>query len=446
MVVLKSLLLVGLLASVAQCVEMQVQKYLKPTANNGDFTPFKTFLDQVRSAKYEDYRSSAVRDEVAFKEMKDHILGMYGGVVSNVTSFVLEGKYGDCIAIKEQPTVYQLGIKEIAQPPTNSVNSRKTDRPAPGNSSHADSPLKLGLRDPFHNPISCPKGTIPMSRLTLERLTRFRTLNDFFSKPLFSMGNPAPTAETHLHARAEQKVSNFGGNSWMSLWNPSGAFSISQQWYAVGYQDGNKVLQTVEGGWRMDPHDEPAQSKSTLFIFWTADGYGTLKCWNLDCAAFTQVNDGWYLDGPWDHYSTMDGEQWGFEMQWKLYQGNWWLFLKGSGDYEAVGYYSGSIFDGGLLAKGATLITCGGEVATYASDERFPEMGSGAWAEKGWGEAAFHNTIFYIARDETDGVGVWTNMAPVDESVCYSIDIVDWTSGGEWGTYFYFGGPGNKGC
>jgi hypothetical protein len=126
-------------------------------------------------------------------------------------------------------------------------------------------------------------------------------------------------------------------------------------------------------------------------------------------------------------------------MQWKLFRGNWWLFLKGSGDYEAIGYYPTSIFNNGQMARNATLITYGGETA---GPSPYPPMGSGELASKGWQHAAFQNSIFYIPRDENNGAGVWASLTTLPTPSCYSIDLVPSTSGGSWGTYFYFGGLG----
>jgi len=444
---------VGLLVLAAQSSLIEQQQVLSSPDKHhddchGHFIPFKKFLTQVASAQYNDYKRNGVRDEEAFNEMKNHILTMYGGV-TNVTSFVLDGDYADCIAIKEQPTVHQLGIQEIAQPPMNSTHDRKGDGCSPGKFSYSESPLKLGKRDQFNNPISCPKRSIPMARLTLEKLTKFATLNDFFSKP---PQDPRPrrpdfsTKELHLHAQGEQWVTNFGGNSWLDLWSPTGDFSISQHWYQ-GYA-ADQPLQSVEGGWVVDRIRHPDNPNSVLFIYFTADGYKSQGCWDLNCVGFVQINHQWYLDGTFDHYSQIDGVQSGFELQWKMYQGNWWLFLKGPGDYEAVGYYNHTIFHNGQLTQNASIIIYGGEVANYTGGVNFPQMGSGDLAEKGWREAAFQNTIFWIPRDENDGTGVWANLTEIDQgkASCYTIDLVNWPNGGDWGTYFYFGGPGGNNC
>ena len=457
------LLLVELLAVAAQCLHANhAQKFIGTQREPNDHHPFITFTnfrDQVKHAKFEDYKHAEVYSKEEFETMKAHILRMYEGIQkpAEVTSFLQGQRYGDCIGIKEQPTYIQLGLKEIAEPPANSTPSESARGSVPGCTSYADSPLKQGLKDRFGNPISCPTGSIPMARLTLERLTGFRTLGDFFAKvpraersDYVSINQPG-WEDTHLHAFAFQNVDNFGGNSWLDLWSPTGDFSLSQHWYMGG---SGCDFQTVEGGWQVIPSSYKTD-QAVLFIYWNNHNYNNsgcftqelFGCYNLDCPGFQQVNHNWFLGGIWDHYSTNDNVQWGFEMQWKLYQGNWWLWLKGPGDYEAVGYYPTSIYNGGQLSKQATTIQYGGEVARLIGDV-WPQMGSGRSAERGWEEAAFQNTIFWIPRDESGVPGVWANLTSGDEAlpVCYTIELEDFPDGGGWGTNFYFGGPGAETC
>ena len=414
-----------------------------------NFLPFDKFLDQVKRAEYKDYSKTFVKNETAFEEMREHVLLMYSGITdrSKVSSFVQDGQYGDCILVKEQPTVHLLNLTEIAKPPSGFVSAPK-DGTAPNNGSYAESPLKQGLKDKYGNAIACPAESIPMARLSLEQITRFPTLLDFFSKYQYpqtnaTLGKRADSA-THLWAFGSQWVDNFGGNSWLNLWNPKAAFSISQQWY-VGL-NGSDPQQTLEGGWTVNKERQPNSDLARLFIFWTADNYKNAKCWNLDCAAFVQINHNWFIGGIWDHYSTIDGQQWGFELQWKKYKSNWWMFLKGPGSYEAVGYYPDSIYNGGQLSRNATLIEYGGEVANITSG--FGEMGSGHHAAEGWAKAAYQRTIFWIPRNEDGGVGEWTNLNPavIGSPKCYSIDLKNAPNGGNWGTHFYYGGPGGQDC
>lgn len=420
-----------------------------------DFVSFDQFLRGVRSMRISDFAARAgtrVEDANAFEDMRAHILYMYDGV-KQVSSFTRDGSYVDCIEIESQPSVRHLGLKELARPPTTSTLAQRPRGRALGEVRYVDSPLKLGLKDRFGNPISCPDRTIPMRRITLETLVHFRTLRDFLAKNPVGLSRPRSESKdreffpdwdsTHLHAYGAQTVDNYGGNSWLDLWNPTGDFSLSQQWYTGGT---GSSTQTVEGGWQVVP-DSYNTNNAVLFIYWTADNYASTGCYNLDCSGFVQVNSNWYLGGAWDHYSATAGAQWGFELQWKLFAGNWWLFLKGPGDYEAVGYYPTSIYNGGQLSRKAISIIYGGEVARKVGDN-WPQMGSGAFASTGWQHAGFQRSIFYIPKDMDDGVGVWGDLTTTVESLltCYTINYVSSTAGSDWGTYFFFGGPGATTC
>lgn len=428
-------------------------------AQTEPFIPFNTFIQGVQSATYAQWNSTAVESSAAFDTIKAHILSMYNGIGNISNTFVLDVEYADCVDIYKQPTVRLLGVDGIQSAPSNGSHPDFSE--GDGHTfNYTDSPLKLGLTDRFGNRISCPDKTIPLGRLTLQKLTRLPNLQAFFAKSQDGSALPSlpskgvgrrrqaeltrRAGEPHLHAVGYQYITNFGGNSWLDLWNPIGDFSLSQQWY-VGGSGGN--TQTVEGGWIV--YEQKFNTKNAvLFIFYTADNYVSQKCWNHDCPAFVQTNNNWFLGGPWNHYSVSGGAQWGFEMQWKLYKGNWWLFLKGPGSYEAVGYYPTKIFNGGQLSKNAEIVEYGGEVTRFDPSHNWPQMGSGALPSAGWTRAAFQRSIFYIPKDESGGVGVWTDLSTVVEGStrCWDIAYTPSSKGGSWGSYFYFGGPGGKVC
>lgn len=402
-----------------------------PSSTN-TFVSFSTFIRSVVNARYQDYVSengAAVNNVQAFAEMRSYVLTMYSGV-QQVSSYVMDGQYFDCITVNSQPSVRYLKIHSIAKPPT-ALQATTRERSAQNNRS----PLTLGQKDAFGNPIACRAGTIPMERITLQRLSKFHTLQDFLAKQpggRSSVQAAQPGAE-HRYAHAYQFVTNYGGNSWLNLWNPSGDFSISQQWYVGGSGDNR---QTVEGGWIHYP--DKFGSQSVLFIFYTPDNYKD-GCYDLDCPAFVQINNNWALGGAWDHYSSYGGTQYGFALQWKYYQGNWWLFVQN----QAVGYYPGAVYNGGQMATNAELIDYGGE--TYTSGTDWPQMGSGKFASEGWQQAAFQNTIFYIPRDENGGTGVSASLNTIETNPsCYTIALTPSENGGNWGTYFFFGGPGGQ--
>jgi hypothetical protein len=412
---------------------------LQPTtaqaAKASTFVSFESFVKEMTQARYPSMsaagRTGAVSSPAAFDEMRSYVLGMYRGVTVDHSYLTDEG-YFDCVAVQSQPSVRALGGKGLAAPPPSVTAGTKAEP----NSQGAVSPLTLGLKDSYGNAVSCRSGTIPMQRLSLDRLTRFSSLRAFLAKsPTGSDGMQAQAA-SRQYAYGYQNVTNHGGNSWLNLWNPSADFSISQQWYSTG---SGSSTQTLEGGWIKYP--AKFGNRSVTFIYFTPDNYSS-GCYNLDCTGFVQTNSNWSLGGAWSAYSSVGGTQYGFQLQWQYYQGNWWLFLQGAGNFEAVGYYPGSVYRGGAMATSATSALYGGEVAPNGST--WPPMGSGNFASGGFGQAAYQRTIYYI---DTNQSTVWTSLNPVETSPsCYTIAYTPAASGGSWGSYFYFGGPGGTNC
>lgn len=221
------------------------------------FTPFDEFLEGVKVATFAQWNHTAVESGDAFNVMKNHILTMYDGIGTINQSFVLDVEYGDCVDVLKQPTLRILGLDHIESEPLNSSFPSLSEGRGE-KFEFVESPLKLDLKDRFGNCISCPERTIPFARLTLEKLTAFKTLDDFFAKSedgsgFASVSRDVPSRrslvrrddEAHLHAVGYQWVTNYGGNSWLELWNPVGDFTLSQQWYMGG--SGNNT-QSVEGG------------------------------------------------------------------------------------------------------------------------------------------------------------------------------------------------------
>jgi hypothetical protein len=300
--------------------------------------------------------------------------------------------------------------------------------------------------DQFGNSTQCEEHTIPMRRVTLEELSRFQTLEEFFQKAPHGAGHlvttgqaPALATPTHKYAYTYQLVNNWGGNSSLANWNPTvttslgEVFSLSQQWYAGG---SGSTLQTVEGGWQVFPQ-KYGTTNAVLFIYWTATGYQGTGCYNLDCPAFVQTNSNWSLGSRFVYYSTLGGAQASVEMQWRLYAGNWWLYLQG----QAVGYYPGSIYRGGQLTRNATLIEYGGETV---GSTVWPPMGSGHFASAGWQFAAYQRNVFYLSTPSTTQ---WAHLTAAQPSpTCYTVAGPYWSTTSGWGIYFYFGGPGGSSC
>jgi hypothetical protein len=412
------------------------------------FISFDDFIENTLNTEPHEVmslRESRVRDLREFAAMRAHVLTLYEGVTPSNSFVDDESQYWDCIPIDRQPSLRSeslRGHQVQMDAPILETPEHEADKNVTANDEDNIVGLQLqpNTMDRFGNAKYCREGFIPMRRITLKEVARFSSLQDFFSKGPDRRGHlPELNEATHKYAYGNQTVNNYGGASWLNLWNPnlgSQVFSLSQQWYTGGI---DSKTQTIEGGWQVFPQ-KYGTLKAVLFIYYTPDNYSS-GCYNLDSSGFIQVNNTFTLGGTWANYSTKGGTQYGFKMQWKRdsRNGNWWLFLAGSGEYVAVGYYPKSLYGTGQLSSNATRIVYGGETVGTGT---LPEMGSGEFANKGWQQAAYQRTIFYI---DTNSTSQWSQLTAQEPSnKCYTIDLG--SSGGAWGKYFYFGGPGGNNC
>jgi hypothetical protein len=104
--------------------------------------PFDQFLRGLASATYADYAhrpGTRVRDAQTFEQMRTYLLDYYQGARAEATIVIADGVV-DCLA-----------------------------RPGTTSASTVD-------------PTGCPAGTVPVRRMTLDRLVRFSTLQGFLGK------------------------------------------------------------------------------------------------------------------------------------------------------------------------------------------------------------------------------------------------------------------------
>lgn len=416
------------------------EAFAQSTTNR--FVSFQAFMDGVRSASSAQYvgaASSRIAGASDFAEMRQHIVSLYDSV--HVThSFLYGSQYFDCVPLMEQPSVRGLGITRIAEPPPSPPFGRAGAGPNP---SASVMPQHSGYtRDKFGNAIACEQGTIPMRRVTLEEMSRFPTLHDFFSKGPGKAGQVGNNAATlvHNYAYTQENVTNFGGGSYLNIWNPTvpntkNIFSLSQHWFQTTVGKA-KTVQTVEEGWQHFPAKYGKGTKSVFFIYWTADGYSKTGCYNLDCKAFVQHDKSIMLGGEFDKYSVVGRAQQEFQLRAFLYNGNWWIYYNGI----AVGYYPGKLWGNANLAKGSNGILFGGETTGTTS---WPPMGSGNWPSGGFKQAAYQRIVHYYPTATTYKDATLTANQPVPK--CYKADLTN-NSTGDWHTYFYFGGPGGNKC
>jgi hypothetical protein len=425
-------------------------------ASQPPITPFQDFVNSLHAAKslhYLNVPNSAIGFEGAFDEIRAHLVNYYAGAESMHSFVDANGAVFDCIPIDKQ--LSRRG-QTSPLPVAPDLPGAADPTQAPSSPARKIVQLHADFRDPYGNQMLPPDGTIPVRRLTLEGLARFKNLRDFLQKrpgggggarppgPLGAAGGGAPggpapaVAATHRWAHAYQSVANLGGGSFVNIWDPAiGAnqiFSLSQHWYVGG---GGGGLQTAEVGWQVYPQ-KYSSTQPCLFIYWTADDYGSTGCYNLDCNAFVQTNKNWAFGGALGPVSTNGGAQYELDIAFFLYQGNWWLYLGGEAAANAVGYYPTSLYRGGAMASAAAEIDYGGETVGTTS---WPPMGSGQFAATGWQHAAYQRGVHYFP---TGGGRLDAALTQSPNSGCYTAQVVKYNP--TWSETLWFGGPGGSNC
>jgi Neprosin len=414
------------------------------------FVPFNQFVALTTSASSENYVGAPgnhVQDAAAFEQMRQHILNLYTGVHVN-HSFLLQNTHVDCIPVMEQPSVRLTGATELAAPPPSSLGETESTAgdEKPMLATQVDAAHSI---DAFGNSTICEAGTIPMARVTLEQMSHFATLANFFQKSpgeheasaQLTSGKAQPPASPGVHVYSfvySPEIVQTGITDGNNLWSPTVTtdqyFSLSQLWEIgesrLGY------TQTAETGWQVYPSFY-GTNNAALFIYWTADGYYLTGCYNLTCPAFTQTNGSYILGAAFSDYSTAGGTQYELDTEYRLYENNWWLFVNGA----PLGYYPARLYAPGTMEKYAFLSEYGTESVSSTTVD--PPEGSGAWSDAGYGLAAYHRNLNYISMTGVLERQDLTGDEP--NPTCYTV-TGPYVAGGGWGEYFYDGGPGGGSC
>ncbi|KAJ4843545.1 hypothetical protein Tsubulata_007961 [Turnera subulata] len=304
----------------------------------------------------------------------------------------------------------------------------------------------------WHLKGSCPKGTIPIRRTKKEDILRASAAQNYGKKKKSPTNPPQPRSAQpdlisqtgHQHAIVYVEGDKYyGAKATLNVWEPeiqqSNEFSLSQIWILGGTfgQD----LNSIEAGWQVSP-DLYGDNRTRLFTYWTSDAYEATGCYNLLCTGFIQINNEIAMGASIFPLSAYRGSQYDITLLvWKdPSEGNWWLQF---GNKYVLGYWPGFLFS--YLADSATMIEWGGEVVNSESDGQHTttQMGSGHFPEEGFGKAGYFRNIQIVdggnnLRDPK-GLSIFT-----EQSNCY--DVQNGKSR-DWGTYFFYGGPGrNPSC
>src|SRR5262249_55616254 len=126
---------------------------------------FKEFVQSLTKAEVEHFSPMAsfrAESHSDFAEMKAHLVQRYEGVEARHTFVDDHGQIFDCIPIEQQPGAKVSG-GQVATPPE-----------LPGARPRAETAhlpqLRADRTDRYGNAMSCPVGTVPVRRITLEEM------------------------------------------------------------------------------------------------------------------------------------------------------------------------------------------------------------------------------------------------------------------------------------
>lgn len=314
----------------------------------------------------------------------------------------------------------------------------------------ASSKKKQSIPQMWHMNGKCPAGTIPVRRTKKDDLLRASSIKEFGKKKHKTIPKPRSadpdliSQSGHQHAIAYVDGDKYyGAKATINVWEPKiqqpNEFSLSQIWILGG--SFGEDLNSIEAGWQVSP-DLYGDNRTRLFTYWTSDAYQATGCYNLLCSGFIQINNEVAMGASIYPLSGYHGSQYDISILiWKdPKEGNWWMQF---GNNYVLGYWPGFLFS--YLSESAAMIEWGGEVVNSESDGQHTttQMGSGHFPKEGFGKASYFKNIQIV--DGSNNLRVPKGIATfTEQSNCYDVQL---GKGGNWGNYFYYGGPGRSpGC
>ncbi|VYS67309.1 unnamed protein product [Arabidopsis thaliana] len=246
----------------------------------------------------------------------------------------------------------------------------------------------------------CPAETIPMRR----ELNPVSHQKQHVHVPKeYEVANRATSGHKYAIAYMINRTNVYGTRATFNVWTPKVEsaydFSLAQIWLASGSYE-TADLNTVEAGWQVS-RSRYNDSQARLFTYWTADGYNKTGCYGLDLPGFVQTSSTIAIGAAIGRTSTYGGTQFDMTLQiWKdLFSGHWWLAL--GPNLVPIGYWPAVIFT--TLSDYATAVEWGGEVLyrNLSSVNTVAQMGSGEYADKGYGKAAYFCNLKVAENNHT---------------------------------------------
>ncbi|KAF3963754.1 hypothetical protein CMV_011898 [Castanea mollissima] len=368
-----------------------------------------------------------------------------------------DGDIIDCVDIYKQPAFDHPALKnhKIEMRPSISFPSDTTITAKNESSQRVLSQI-------WHKSGSCPKGTIPIRRITRQELLRAASIEHFGregprssfvanttnnrSSPIVYRNNgtevnvfPLPDHSTSYLITLG--YSYIGARGYINVWNPRvqspDEYTTAQIWLKSGPGDS---FESIEAGWMVNPKLF-SDTQARLFIRWTLDSYQKTGCINLLCSGFVQTSQGIGLGSAIQPTSQSRGDQYEIDIQINMDPNlrRWWLKF---GDV-VIGYWPFEILT--YMQLKAVYVQWGGDVYSKNVKGVKPHtttaMGSGDYASALLGAACYINKLRILDYSLQLKYPEWVHTDS-EEPDCYS--SLNYQKSLAFEPTLFFGGPGRE--
>ena len=301
-----------------------------------------------------------------------------------------------------------------------------------------------------------PPGTVPIVRFNVERyLETVRVPPRDPRDVLKKIPPPAPASNNRYYAVWQRFGTFYGTAGRINIWDTNGPVgnetSIAQTAVIRGtpmqaIEAGKIELQSLNGD--RNPHFFTYFRTSDAASGDWVGGYNTLVQGWIQYSR--RVAPGMSITA-WN--SSTSGNQYSLDVEVRVYQGNWWVWVAG----EWAGYYPfcigggptpcarGTLFsDNGIRDQADRLDWYGEVFDSTAPSPTSTDMGSGAFATTGWQHSAYFRNLTFFWQPAT----YWwwdSGSVTVTDGGCYDADGPFYSSDPSWHNWFFYGGPGKEG-
>ncbi|XP_062227306.1 protein neprosin-like [Phragmites australis] len=289
------------------------------------------------------------------------------------------------------------------------------------------SPSEATIEQAQLTTIACPVGTIPIlqnSKSDLKTPFSFDPMDDTNKRGAEVAG-----------CRTSGEI--YGTQVSINIYEPKvyGNNDFSASW-AMMTNGPNENLEAIAAGNIVWPNFL-GDNFARFHIYWQVDGM-KMPCFDHLCPGFVQVNESIGLGMKLQPVSVYNGKQYAImvTISKDSKTKDWWLFF---GDKKTpVGYWPHTLFK--YMNDHASSSLWGGHVHGPTVMSQSPEMGSGHFAEEGFGKAAFVRDIKIVnENNEFVNPDTHSSYAKSTKEACYNVAKFGYNPDG---MHVYFGGAG----